>query len=181
MAARKYLFLSISASRSLAIMILVSKHTYIGAGILTELFLNYRADSDFIHGLNGSHFPKWPPGNIYFWISQPLDHLQSWCWCLNIHIKGLGFQLNYFWATGPSQFRFIPSMTAIFQKMAARKCIFFNIAASRSLAIMILVFKHTYLGTGISTKLFLSYTAKSVSIYTLNGSLFKKKLPPGNV
>ena len=39
---------------------------------------------------------------------------------------------------------------------------------------MILVFKHTYLGTGISTELFLSYRSKSVLIYTLNGNQLPK-------
>ena len=43
---------------------------------------------------------------------------------------------------------------------------------------MILVFKHIYLGTGISTELFLSYMVKSVSIYTLNGSYFQKNGRP---
>ena len=58
--------------------------------------------------------------------------------------------------------------------MAARKYIFLNISAIRPIAIMILVFKHTYLGTGISTELFLSYRSKSALIYTLNGNQLPK-------
>ena len=85
----KLRFSNISASSSLRIVILVSKHTYLGARIPIELIAN-----TYLHEI-GSHFPKWPT-----------------------------------------------------------KSRFFNISASSSLGIVILVSKHTYLGARIPIELF---------------------------
>ena len=65
----KVRFSNISASSSLRIVILVSKHTYLGARIPIESIAN-----TYLHDI-GSHFPKWPTKKD-FPISHLLIHLE---------------------------------------------------------------------------------------------------------
>src|SRR5688572_4640544 len=53
-------FFNISTSSSLRIVILVSKHTYLGARILIEPIAN-----TYLHEIGG-HFPKWPTKRDFF-------------------------------------------------------------------------------------------------------------------
>ena len=105
----EYILFNISTSRSLRIVILVSKHTYLGARIPTELIAN-----TYLHEI-GSHFPKW--------------------------------RLKYN---------------------------FFNISASSSLRIVILVSKHTYLGVRIPIEV-IANTYPAVYHEFLRGNFTVKK------
>jgi hypothetical protein len=66
----KYILFNISASSSLRIVILVSKHTYLGARIPIKPLANTYLEEI------GGHFPKWPP-KIKLSISQLLVHLET--------------------------------------------------------------------------------------------------------